>query len=194
MKLFVLSDDLKLKDVTRSYLRLKNVVILAALLICIGVFTGYSSAPIQEKINNIHTHSSSVDTIFADNDFSRDKFIDILYESNIKYPYIVMAQAIIESGNFTSSIFKHNNNMFGMRKARQRATTAIGEYDGFASYRNWRDCVFDYALYQYSAMSSCTNEDQYYQKLESKYSQDTTYVSALKTTIKNQNLKVLFDE
>lgn len=194
MKLFTLSDDLIYREVSRSYIRLRTTVIVCAFLVISGLIAGYCNAPVKDKIINKHSHSSNTDTVYADNDFSKEKFVQALYESNVKYPHIVMAQAIIESGNFTSSIFRHNNNMFGMRKARSRVTTCIGEANGFATYRNWRDCIYDYALYQYSVMNNCDTEEKYLRKLEEKYAQDTSYIAALKAAITNQNLKSLFDE
>ena len=39
----------------------------------------------------------------------------------------ITAQAAHETGNFTSKIFKENNNLFGMKKPAVRKTYAIGE-------------------------------------------------------------------
>ena len=61
----------------------------------------------------------------------------------IEHPYIVYAQAMIESNNFQSKIYRENNNMFGMKMPERRATLAIGINKGHAVYRNWRECVID---------------------------------------------------
>ena len=60
---------------------------------------------------------------------------------------LIVAQAGFETGNFTSVIFKENNNLFGMKLAKVRKTTAIGENRGHAVYRNLEECVKDYWLY-----------------------------------------------
>jgi hypothetical protein len=60
---------------------------------------------------------------------------------------LIVAQAGFETGNFTSVIFKENNNLFGMKLPRIRKTTAIGENRGHAVYKSWEDCIKDYWLY-----------------------------------------------
>jgi len=60
---------------------------------------------------------------------------------------MITAQAAHESGNFTSPIFIHNNNPFGMRLAQTRMTTAIGEYKGYAVYSDLDNAAKDYWLY-----------------------------------------------
>jgi len=44
--------------------------------------------------------------------FSEEKLIELLKTLNVKYPHIVLAQAKIESANYTSKIFKENHNLF----------------------------------------------------------------------------------
>ena len=60
---------------------------------------------------------------------------------------LITAQAGFETGNFTSVIFKENNNLFGMKLPRVRKTTAIGENRGHAVYKNLEDSIKDYWLY-----------------------------------------------
>jgi flagellum-specific peptidoglycan hydrolase FlgJ len=68
--------------------------------------------------------------------------------SGIEYPDAVFLQAILETGFFTSTIFLNGNNLFGMKLAKVRETTAIGEYNQHAQYLHWSDSVKDYALWQ----------------------------------------------
>ena len=126
--------------------------------------------------------------------FSEDDLIELLKTCNIKYPYIVLAQAKLESSNFTSKIFKENNNMLGMRKARQRVTTAQSEKNTYAYYKNWEDGVYDICFWQNTVINDIVNEDQYFQKLQERYAEDPEYVSKLKSIIKNQKLKSIFEE
>lgn len=126
--------------------------------------------------------------------FSEENLIKMFKDCNIKYPYIVLAQAKLESGNFTSKLFRENNNMFGMRKARQRITTAQTEKGNYAYYRDWLDCVYDYAMYQSSVMCTVNNETEYFSKLGERYAEDSTYVSKLKNIIKKEKLKSIFED
>jgi hypothetical protein len=60
---------------------------------------------------------------------------------------MITAQAAHESGNFTSPVFIHNNNPFGMRLPEIRMTTALGEYKGYAVYGDLEASARDYWLY-----------------------------------------------
>jgi uncharacterized FlgJ-related protein len=52
-----------------------------------------------------------------------------------------------ETGRFTSDIFKENRNLFGMRLAKIRDTTAIGENRKHAVYASIEDSIEDLSLY-----------------------------------------------
>jgi hypothetical protein len=113
--------------------------------------------------------------------FSKENLARLIYNLKIAHPDIVMAQAIIESGNFKSNIFKENNNLFGMKMPEYRKTTAIGTNRGHAVYRNWRESVIDYALWQGKrARYSTTN--QYLRRLRS-YAADPNYITKIKKRI-----------
>jgi hypothetical protein len=113
--------------------------------------------------------------------FSKENLARLIYNLKIAHPDIVMAQAIIESGNFKSNIFKENNNLFGMKMPEYRKTTAIGINRGHAVYRNWRESVIDYALWQGKrARYSTTN--QYLRRLRS-YAADPNYITKIKKRI-----------
>ena len=113
--------------------------------------------------------------------FSKENMMRLMYSLKIAHPDIVMAQAIIESGNFKSNIFKENNNLFGMKMPEYRKTTAIGINRGHAVYRNWRESVIDYALWQGKrARYSTTN--QYLRRLRS-YATDPNYIKKIKQRI-----------
>ena len=90
--------------------------------------------------------------------FSPDALRAYIYQLGIKHPDVVYAQAILETGNFSSRIFKENNNLFGMKYvdtvwckrlgARYRPTVATGEQHEHAVYKDWRKSVEDYLLWQ----------------------------------------------
>ena len=104
-----------------------------------------------------------------------------LFRLKIAHPDIVMAQAIIESGNFKSNIFKENNNLFGMKMPEYRKTTAIGINRGHAVYRNWRESVIDYALWQ-GKRARYQTTSQYLRRLRS-YAADPNYITKIKKRI-----------
>jgi uncharacterized FlgJ-related protein len=126
------------------------------------------------------------------NEFSEDKLIAKLKELNVKFPYIVLAQSKLETGNFTSKIFRENNNLFGMREAKQRITTAQGTENNHAYYHSWQESILDYAFYQCRYLSGISTEEQYFNYLKQSYAEDPSYVNRLQTIINNQNLKNKF--
>lgn len=84
---------------------------------------------------------------------------------------MITAQAAHESGNFTSPVFIHNNNPFGMKLAEIRMTTAIGENRGHAVYSDLDSAVKDYWLY-YKAQKypySWQDTDTFVEALKSHY-------------------------
>lgn len=97
----------------------------------------------------------------------------------IKNADIVYRQAILETGNFTSSIFKENNNLFGMKHPVIRETTSKGRNRGHAKYSTWLDSVKDMAhfqdFYQYRLQTQT-----YYDFLDQVYATDNLYTQKLK--------------
>ena len=79
--------------------------------------------------------------------FDFDGFQEYLRLRNVPNREIVVAQAILETGGFNSLVFYENNNLFGMKQARIRETTATGSNRGHATYDNWVDSVDDYILW-----------------------------------------------
>ncbi len=116
--------------------------------------------------------------------FSEKSMYDLLVGMNVRFPHIVIAQARIESGHYMSNIFKHNNNMFGMKCARSRATTHRGENSGHAVYDTWQECVIDYAFYQTTYMRKAKTEEQYLSALSSTYAESPNYYSHVKSEAK----------
>jgi len=66
----------------------------------------------------------------------------------MRFPTIFLSQVYLETGNFTSRIYKENNNMMGMKLPFYRESLAIGENLGHAVYENTGDCILDYIKWQ----------------------------------------------
>ena len=115
----------------------------------------------------------------------KDSVLNYIFELRLDHPYIVYSQAIIESGNFTSNIWKENNNMFGMKMPERRSTLAIGINKGHAVYRNWKECIIDYALFQSSYLRGLT-EEEYFIKIGNSYAEDGSYEKKIREA-KNQH-------
>lgn len=126
------------------------------------------------------------------NKFTQEKFVEELKKLNIEYPHIVLAQSIIETGHWSSKIFKESNNLFGMKEAKYRITTAKGTQYNHAYYHTWYESVYDYAFYSCKYLSNIRSEEEYFMYLERNYAEDTSYVQKLKSLIERENLKDLF--
>lgn len=113
-------------------------------------------------------------------DFSEVKFRNFLNKMNVAFPDIVYAQALLETGHFSSSIFEDNNNLFGMKKASRRPTTCIGTKNGHALYESWQDSVIDYLIYQRIYLKKVQTHDEYYAHLSNYYAEDPSYSTKLK--------------
>jgi len=125
-------------------------------------------------------------------DFSEQELINMLKDLNVKYPYIVLAQSRIETGRFTSKIFRENHNLFGMKQARVRINTAKGTQYNHAYYETWRESVYDYTFYQARYLGKAKSEEEYFYTLGQSYAEAPKYVQALKTEIKRYKLKDKF--
>lgn len=81
-------------------------------------------------------------------EFSPELLKECLYYEKIDHPDIVFRQSELETGYYTSELFWIANNLFGMRLAQVRETTAAGIYRYHARYDHWTDSVKDYKLWQ----------------------------------------------
>lgn len=171
-----------------------KVILVLLSSLCILFIIGWLSGTNKYIINRI-VNTAKVDTVYVSAQaFSEEALIDLLRGSNIKYPHIVLAQAKIESGNYTSKIFKENNNLFGMKKPNIRTTTALGTKSGHAYYSDWVSSVYDYAMFQNNRMQGVNSESEYYAKLADGYAADSTYASVIKKTVNSLKLKKYFQE
>ena len=82
-----------------------------------------------------------------------DRIMNILVAHGVAYEAarIILAQAKLESGHFSSDIFLENNNPFGMKQAKSRETTAVGTHRGHAVYPTLEHAVKDYILWMQCA-------------------------------------------
>ena len=124
--------------------------------------------------------------------FSRDVLVKELKRLNVRFPHIVLAQSILETGHWESRIYQENNNLFGMKQARARATTAKGTQLGHAYYDDWKESVTDYALYQAAYLNKLRTEKKYLNYLDRNYAEAKNYDKNLIAIIERENLKELF--
>lgn len=103
------------------------------------------------------------------NETARNVFL-LLMEAGFQFEQskYLTAQAAHETANFQSTLFKENNNLFGMKLPKERNTFATGERYGHAVFESIGDSVLDFALY-YKA-----------RKLKSVYPSLSAYIETIK--------------
>jgi len=129
-------------------------------------------------------------------EFSEENLKEYICLKKIKHPEIVYAQALIETGGFTSTIYKQNNNLFGMKyvydcksckivkQAHHRQTTAVGSKYGHAKYNHWTHSVDDYLLWQKMFSDTWINKEKNYLYLLGKYyAEDKKYIEKIRIVI-----------
>lgn len=116
-------------------------------------------------------------------EFSEPNLISYMRKIGIVYPDIVLAQAKIETGNFTSVIFKENNNLFGMKLPRVRPTTAVGKSRNHAVYQTWLLSLIDYKLWQDQMIRRAPTKRKYLEYLSRNYAEDKTYIRKIKNLL-----------
>jgi len=132
--------------------------------------------------------------IQEDTSFSEEALVSLIKQTNISFPHIVYAQAVVESGPGKSKLFISNHNLFGMREAKQRPNTNTGTENNHATYPSWRESVYDYALWQaHTQGAKLKTDDEYYQFLTSAgYAADSTYSIVLRQVVEDMKLKDKF--
>ena len=95
---------------------------------------------------------------------------DELKKYNVKYPQIVLAQAKLETGNYTSTLCKKHGNLFGLKRK--------GRY---AKFNNWQESVkayHDWVQYKYKG------GDYYVFLKKIGYASDPKYIIKVKEMVK----------
>jgi uncharacterized FlgJ-related protein len=179
------SKQLAYKRVNSWYfiIPLSLCIISLAIAYGIGAYKNVVDLTPLEKEILILTLEREDEVVFYENDL-----IKLIKDLNLKFPEIVYAQAVLETGNFKSEVFLHNNNLFGMKVATIRPTTALGVNLNHAYYSDYKQSVYDYAFYQSYYLKDIKNQDDYLKYLGRSYAEDSLYVNKLKRIIqKNKN-------
>lgn len=161
-----------------------KVIILTILFV--GIF---STNTYEQEANNDVEHSlklfkeelrrSRIEQI-RNSDFSLKLFEELLSLYNVSYADYIVRQAILETGNFTSTIFLENNNLLGMKHPRVRPTTSLGSNRGHATYFHWTESVEDYLLWlRYYKDRGWDTQDYFKFLREVGYAEDPYYIYKL---------------
>ena len=165
---------MKFKDVSHIFLAISIMA-----YIVVHTFTTISHTKEIEYLNNkldsitisnINNNDYTYSYISAFENKTPEEGIDeALQYYNIEHPTIVKAQAILETGNFTSNLCIKNNNLFGLYDSKNKR---------YYSYKHWWESV---EAYKKLIQRKYNNSKYYYMFLEDiKYAKDKDYISKLK--------------
>lgn len=148
---------------TKYYnLRFASQVSIALFLLFV---IGTSLKPENERIV---TKTIVVKETLNINKFNENNLVTLMTLLDIKHPDIVLAQAKLETGNFTAPRFKKYNALFGF----QTSDTNIMKYS------TWKESVIAYKSWQMKRLKE--GEDYYSFLKRIKYAADTNYIPKLK--------------
>ena len=115
--------------------------------------------------------------------FTEDRMIEYANKIGIKYVDVMVAQSRIETGWYSSKIFKEGFNLFGMKLAKKRPTTASGEHRKHAKYDSWLKSVEDYKLWQEMVLKKVSSKEEYLAYISKHYAENTNYLNLIKKQI-----------
>lgn len=139
--------------------------IIAIVLLCCTI-TSYSR---HDKIHYPRKEFKQ-DNSFLKSDVVNDSILYLaLKHYKIKYPKIVLAQAKLETGNYTSKNFKKKNNLFGLYNSRKKT------YHSFTHWTKSIEAYKDMIEYRHK------DGENYYSFLKRiKYASSPTYIKYVK--------------
>lgn len=115
-----------------------------------------------------------------EDEFSEENLKKEINNLGFKYPDIIYAQAVEETGRFKSPVFKQNNNLFGLKIPNLRPTLATGENLNHAKFRNWRESLIERAMWDIQNTNNIYSKQEYYQLLDAIYAEKPGYSDRLK--------------
>lgn len=156
---------------------IKNYAIVI-LILSINITSMIFAYKCLKNINSIPSKEIVTDTIPKQpkffNQHPEEGLKEALKYYNIKYPDIVYAQAILETGHFKSRVCREYNNLFGLYDSKNKR---------YYRFNHWSESVIAYKeMVQYKYESS----DNYYKFLNDiNYAEDKNYINKLKKIVKD---------
>lgn len=145
----------------------KTILAYVSIGIVITMLGYWLFSPVQVVLpNNAPAEPSPEPHVVVLDTFSSTALKQEINRQNILYSNIVYNQARLETGNFTSAIFKSHKNLFGF----------VGN-NGYIKYNTWQESVKDYKDWQLRRYKS----GDYYTFLKNvNYAEDSLYIYKLR--------------
>ena len=109
------------------------------------------------------------------NKLPQEGLMEALEYYEVKYPQIVYAQAVLETGHFKSNVCLNYNNLFGLYDSKNK---------DYYKFNHWAESIVAYKEWIQKKYQPPNN---YYVFLESiSYASDKEYISILKSIVNNR--------
>ena len=140
----------------------RTIVLITALLF--GIFI--TSAPSNISRNLYYEYEISDSILY-----------DALIHYEVKYPRSVLAQAKLESGNYTSYVYRTKNNFLGLYNSRKK---------DYYEFEHWTQCIIAYKKLVEYKLKEGENYHDFLERIG--YAEDPAYVDKVKAI--ESNLKI----
>lgn len=147
----------------------------------LGAIQVYSCLKEDEpsEIKAVHIANEEQPDFFSKS--PQEGLIEALEYYDVKHPKIVQAQAILETGNFTSEGCLMNNNLFGLYDSKRQR---------YYSFDHWISSVEAYVSmvqYKYKGDNDKPPNDYYKFLLDIGYAKDPHYINKVKEIVKQND-------
>lgn len=149
-------------------------ILMVVLLLCIGtVLCINNEEPVEDTEEVVLPLTSEPAFLYKT---PREGLIEALYFYYVEYPEIVYAQAILETGYFSSDLCIKNNNLFGLYNSKESK---------YYKFNHWSASVEAYKKWIQKRYMS---PEDYYMFLDRiGYAEDPDYINKLKQIVKNES-------
>lgn len=123
----------------------------------------------MEIMPSVESEAETCSNTFLKEELNDSTLYEALVYYKVKHPRIVLAQAKLESGNFTSEYCINRNNFLGLYNSKKGA---------YYSFKHWTDCIQAYKeMVEYKHRDG---EDYYDFLIRIKYASDPEYIDKVK--------------
>ena len=150
--------------------KIEYIKVVLLLLITIGIYATFIEVKTSEEKENVEIEVKKDSTVnLYTLELTSENFEYVCLHYGIKHPEIVYAQAQLESGYFTSNIYKSKNNFLGLYDSKNK---------DYYSFFHWSDCLKGYKDY---VQRKWNENDDYYLFLQNlPYAEDPEYIQKIK--------------
>jgi hypothetical protein len=169
-------------------------ITIGMILLTIGTLSFRAGKEVNDKLcMKINLPNDAISTMEqpGDTTLTIKKLYNFLLDMRAPFPEVMTCQALHESTNFTSPLYRRQSNMFGMKSSYERPS--VGDNNKvYQDYKgDWQKSVVDYVLWVLKNRVDQLSESDYIEYLGKRYAEDPLYKEKIRKQLKNINFKKL---